>query len=105
MLRKPELAALFKDAYMPRDVFVEDSTTLGAQAKHGTDDFSSTLEQSPEVPAAYPMIQPMKAAFHFDSVDGFGEWQILVSTRADRNLREYKRSDQKLFAIILKKIK
>ena len=51
------------------------------------------------------MIQPMKAAFHFDSVDGFGEWQILVSTRADRNLREYKRSDQKLFRIILKKIK
>ena len=58
-----------------------------------------------EIPAAYPFIQPMKAAFHFDSVEGFGEWRILISTRADRNLRESKKKNPKLFAIILKKIK
>lgn len=58
-----------------------------------------------ELPAAYPLIQPMKAAFHFDSVDGFGEWRILISSRADRNLREAKKGDQKLFGIILKKIR
>ena len=56
-------------------------------------------------PSAFPLVQPMKAAFYFDSVEGFGDWRILISTRADRNLREAKRGDQKLFAIILKKIK
>lgn len=60
---------------------------------------------SADVPSAYPFVQPMKAAFHFDSVEGFGEWRILVSTRADRNLRDAKNRDQKLFGIILKKIK
>ena len=62
-------------------------------------------EEVSEVPSAYPWIQPMKAAFHFDSVEGFGDWRILVSTRADRDLRTAKKSDQKLFKIILKKIR
>ena len=56
-------------------------------------------------PAAFPQIQPMKAAFYFDSVVGFGEWRILISTRADSNLREASRKKPKLFAIILKKLK
>ena len=51
------------------------------------------------------MVQPMKAALYFDSADGFGDWRILISTRADRNLREAKRGDQNLFRIIIKKIK
>ncbi|GJE94213.1 hypothetical protein PsYK624_103810 [Phanerochaete sordida] len=105
VLRKPELAAIFKDAYLPQVGDEENIEPRSAQAGGGATDTSSVPEQNMEVPAAYPMVQPMKAAFHFDSVDGFGEWQILVSTRADRNLREYKRSDQKIFAIILKKIK
>ena len=58
-----------------------------------------------ETPPAYPLIQPMKAAFYFDSVDGFGQWQVLISTRASRDLREYRKKDQKLFIIVLKKIK
>lgn len=58
------------------------------------------------VPAAFPLIQPMKAAFYFDSIVGFGEWRILISTRADSNLREARRKKPKLvFAIILKKLK
>ena len=104
ILRKPELATIFKDAYLPQAGGEENIEPHSAQAS-GAADVSTVPEQDVEVPAAYPMVQPMKAAFHFDSVEGFGEWQILVSTRADRNLREYKRSDQKIFAIILKKIK
>ncbi|TBU42438.1 hypothetical protein BD309DRAFT_866309 [Dichomitus squalens] len=47
----------------------------------------------------------MKAALHFDSVQGFGEWRILISTRADRDLRQARRKNTKLFKIIVKKIK
>ena len=59
----------------------------------------------PEVPAAYPQVQPMKAALYFDSAEGFGQWRILISGRADRNLRETKKKDSSLFRITLKKIK
>ena len=47
----------------------------------------------------------MKAALHFDSVQGFGEWRILISTRADRDLRQARRKNPSLFKIIVKKIK
>ena len=51
------------------------------------------------------MIQPMKAALYFDDVEGFGEWSILLSTRAQKDLRDYKRADGAMFRIIMKKIK
>lgn len=58
-----------------------------------------------ETPSAFPMVQPMKAALYFDSADGFGEWRILISTRADRNLREARNKDPTSFKIYYKKIK
>jgi len=45
------------------------------------------------------------SALYFDSVEGFGEWRILVSTRADRDLREARRKDSHFFKIVVKKIK
>jgi len=51
------------------------------------------------------MVQPMKAALYFDNADGFGEWRILISTEAGKNLREYRRADRKIFKIIVEKIK
>ena len=57
------------------------------------------------MPVAYPLVQPMKAALYFDSAEGFGEWRILISTRADQNLRQARRRDAKLFQIFVKKIK
>lgn len=103
-LRKPELASTIREAYIPTRS--EDEGHMGV-----TEDVDKSIasvaasELQSELPAAFPLIQPMKAAFHFDSVDGFGEWRILISSRADRNLREAKRADQKLFSIILKKIR
>jgi len=47
----------------------------------------------------------MKAALYFDSAEGFGQWRILISGRADRNLRQAKKRDTNLFHITLKKIK
>ena len=98
------MAVLVKAAFLPSQS-AEDGQADTSDEADKTITIVSTSELPAEIPTAYPLIQPMKAAFHFDSVDGFGEWRILVSTRADRNLREAKKSDQKLFAIILKKIK
>jgi hypothetical protein len=78
-----------------------ESDTIGSSVVSATHDALI----SPTAPTAYPMVQPVKAALYFDSVDGFGDWRILISTRADKNLREAKRDDQKLFAIFLKKIR
>lgn len=47
----------------------------------------------------------MKAALYFDSAEGFGQWRILISGRADRNLRETRKKDTNLFRITLKKIR
>jgi len=77
---------------------VEDTST---QAKGSDQD----IVIHEEVPAAYPQVQPMKAALYFDSVEGFGQWRILISGRADRNLREMRKKDKNLFRITLKKIK
>ena len=51
------------------------------------------------------MIQPMKAALYFDDIEGFGEWPILLSTRAQKDLRGVKRADGAMFQIVVKKIK
>ena len=61
--------------------------------------------EEPVTPAAYPLVQPMKAALYFDSADGFGAWRILISTRADRDLRHARNEDAKLFDIYIKKIR
>jgi len=51
------------------------------------------------------MIQPMKAALYFEDIEGFGEWAVLLSTRAQKYLRDVKSADGKMFRIVMKKIK
>ncbi|OJA13247.1 hypothetical protein AZE42_12316, partial [Rhizopogon vesiculosus] len=98
LLRRTELAGdikalLFSNAReSARDVSPEVSST-------------EVVESPAQRPSAYPMVQPMKAALYFDNADGFGEWRILISTEGYRNLREYRRADEKIFKIIVKKIK
>ena len=40
-----------------------------------------------------------------DNADGFGEWRILISTRADTDLRYMRKKNPALFDITLNKIK
>lgn len=55
--------------------------------------------------SAYPFVLPMKAALYFPSAKGFGEWRILISTHADRDLRQLRNRNKKHFEIVVKKIK
>ncbi|KAF8261744.1 hypothetical protein EI94DRAFT_1809815 [Lactarius quietus] len=100
LFRLKSLSETLKRNYIPSaevDTAVNDVTP----ANRSEQDIQS-LEA---VPVAYPQVQPMKAALYFDSVDGFGQWRILISGRADRNLREMRKKDTNLFRITLKKIK
>ena len=51
------------------------------------------------------MIQPTAAALYFDDIEGFGEWPILLATRALKALRDTKRTDGAMFRALLKKIR
>ena len=101
LFRLVSLYQILKRNYIPPvivDVAVEDNGILANRS-------DKDIEILEEVPAAYPQVQPMKAALYFDSVEGFGQWRILISGRADRNLREMRKKDRNLFRITLKKIK
>ena len=80
------MSPIFKSAYM--------GTKLPSEG-------GSDQSQNP----AFPMVQPMKAALYFDDIEGFGEWSILLSTRAQKDLREVKRADGTVFRIVMRKIK
>jgi len=41
---------------------------------------------------------------YFDGIEGFGQWSILLSTRAQKDLRDIKRADGAMFQIVMKKI-
>ncbi|KAI0079047.1 hypothetical protein K474DRAFT_723989 [Panus rudis PR-1116 ss-1] len=104
VLRLPEYSELFRKAYIPPAEITPD-VSVDDVDHEGDVSVAMSAQDEGDVPAAYPMVQPLKAALYFDSADGFGEWRILISTRADRNLREAKRKDPNLFRIIVKKIK
>jgi hypothetical protein len=95
VLRGPLMPEIFKSSYAKANLSPEGIPST-RKAVAGPDQSRSS---------AFPMIQPMKAALYFDDVDGFGEWSILLSSRAQKDLREYKRADGAIFRIIMKKMK
>ncbi|KAG2131228.1 P-loop containing nucleoside triphosphate hydrolase protein [Suillus bovinus] len=98
LLRRTELTGDIKASLFPN---------MGESAKDVAPEVSSTedVESPTNLPDAYQMVQPVESALYFDNADGFGEWRILVSAEAYKNLREFRRTDQKMFKIIFKKIR
>ncbi|EJF58549.1 hypothetical protein DICSQDRAFT_172899 [Dichomitus squalens LYAD-421 SS1] len=101
-LRLPSVQSAAKLAFLPPPTDLSDASTVPDVPEM---DKNIVQVEEVEVPPAYPLVQPMKAALYFDSAEGFGEWRILISTRADRVLRHWRRRDAKLFQIFVKKIK
>ncbi|KAM5542264.1 hypothetical protein V8D89_004137 [Ganoderma adspersum] len=101
-LRLPSVALAARTAFLPPPPTESDSAPVVLDGAAPPDQNEADADA---VPAAYPLVQPMKAALYFDSAEGFGEWRILISTRADQNLRQACRRDAKLFQIFVKKIK
>jgi hypothetical protein len=102
VLRLESLTNVFKINYIPLSAV---EVAVKGPSANLADLSDQAIEAPEEIPAAYPQVQPMKAALYFDNADGFGQWRILISGRADRNLREARKKDTNLFRITLKKIK
>ncbi len=88
--------------YIPRQPAGADLADAAVQL---TDLSIASHAKESDIPAAYPLVQPMKAALYFDSANGFGEWRVLISTRGDRDLRQARNKSPQMFKIIVKKIK
>ncbi|KAG2034062.1 hypothetical protein BDR03DRAFT_993883 [Suillus americanus] len=95
--RRTELAGDIKALLFPN---VEEFAKDVAPEVSFPEDTESPTEQS-----AYPTVQPMKATLYFDNANGFGEWRILISTEAQKHLRDHRRADKKIFKIIYKTLK
>ncbi len=102
MLRLESLTDALKRNYIPSSAV---EVVVKGTSANLADSSDQTTEMLEKIPVAYPQVQPMKVALYFDNADGFGQWRILISGRADRNLRETKKKDTNLFRITLKKIK
>ena len=103
MFRDPSLASMIRGMYVPKCALVAPEPPAPVERSENVPDTREA--ENDEQTSAYPLVQPMKAALYFDSADGFGEWRILISTRADRDLRQARNKNPKLFKIIIKKIK
>ncbi|KAI0089831.1 hypothetical protein BDY19DRAFT_992789 [Irpex rosettiformis] len=103
-LRKPTLVPHFKVSYLERS---EESTpSLGnANPASETEKVPDTGEALDHQSHAYPVVQPMKAALYFDSAEGLGDWHVIISSRASKDLRNTQRADKRRFGIYLKKIR
>jgi hypothetical protein len=101
LFRLASLSDILKRNYIPPVIVDAAVNDNGAP----TDRSEQDVEVVEEIPAAYPQVQPMKAALYFDSVNGFGQWRILISGNAYGDLRGMRKKDFNLFRITLKKIK
>ncbi|KAF8895020.1 hypothetical protein CPB84DRAFT_1782432 [Gymnopilus junonius] len=102
LLQDPKVEGSIRQTYLLREISNHQVESLSPESPIEIQEAKSSTTT---MPPAFPMVQPMKAALYFDSAEGFGEWRILISTRADRDLREARRKDAKFFKIVIKKIK
>ncbi|KLO20395.1 hypothetical protein SCHPADRAFT_897689 [Schizopora paradoxa] len=105
-LRSPTLARLISGQYIitkkVNDVEVE--LVRESEPVPEPEVVTSAVAESQTSSPAFPNVQPLRASLYFDSAQGFGDWRIFISTRAEKHLREH-RKNMPTFKIIIKKIK
>jgi len=112
----PAISQHLKEAFVPKEQLPElkiitDLATppeVSSSTKIATTDSAyprslKTFASSPIHQTTSPTLH--RSAHYFDSVEGFGEWVVYISTAADSHLRQYRRKDKKIFEIIVKKIR
>ncbi|THH29327.1 hypothetical protein EUX98_g4868 [Antrodiella citrinella] len=106
-IRRPELAVLMREVFFVTSSRGEQGGTPDDHVSSSatTNSTAEIISPVPSEGSVYPQVQPLQAALHFDTVDGFGDWNIHITGRAESDLRFFRRRDPKLFDIVLKKIK
>jgi hypothetical protein len=96
LLKDPDILASTRKAYL----------FPSYQLKLSENNYDTVTSPTEEVKLInHPEAQSAKALLYFDSPEDFGEWRILMSTRAERELRVARRADAKMFKIYFKKIR
>lgn len=67
-----------------------------------SDLFKRQLEEL-GITAVESTTKPIRASLHFDNVEGFGEWRILLSTKAQKYLREVR--NNAIFEVVMERMK
>jgi hypothetical protein len=101
LLKDSDILASTRKAYL----FRSHSPTPSKLPENISTDDTVTLPTEEDKPINHPEAQSVKASLYFDSAEGFGEWRILVSTRAEHDLRVARGADAKMFKIYFKKIR
>ncbi|KAF7306351.1 UvrD-like helicase ATP-binding domain-containing protein [Mycena indigotica] len=103
-LQSPELSqSLVAACLLDRPVDVVPSLTQNMEPVVVVEEIVVDVKPLEE---SYPVAQPMKlTTFYNNNAKGLGEWTMNLSPRAERDLRDHRRRDHKIFKIILKKIK
>ena len=85
LLRDPELYASIRDEYSSRTV----ARSAAPEIVGGP-----MTTQSTTTPSDNPQVRALSDAPYTDDADVFGGWQVLLSKRADHDLRKVLKSDK-----------
>ena len=72
MLRKPEISLIIKDIYIPKPTPESEATRKPETAVILNPNSNTVADTPPGAtnPSSFPMVQPLRAALHFDSPEG-----------------------------------
>ncbi|KZP15183.1 P-loop containing nucleoside triphosphate hydrolase protein [Athelia psychrophila] len=102
VLQDASLAHIFKTEYFSQ---VQITSSGGKPAEVGLTVEEPQSTGTSVLHSAYPAVQPKKAAVLSERAAGFGDWCLLLSARATKDLRELRWNDQALLKIILKRMR
>ncbi|KAJ6578043.1 hypothetical protein B0H19DRAFT_574136 [Mycena capillaripes] len=110
-LRLPAVAASVKATCIPAEpVCSAESEGESSDSKapgSGSCDGPQNPQQNDSASAAsYPAVQPIKfSTLYRRRATGFGDWDINIAPRAERDLREYRRRDRRTLILVVKKMR
>lgn len=84
--RLPDIAQRLRERY------------IGDETWEDTEDEFSVLGDSQS-------LQSMKASLQLDSASGFGRWPVIISSQGEKDLRQIRARDGKMYQIVAKKIR
>jgi hypothetical protein len=94
--------------YFLASILTKISATTMTNSSQGVDNTTSAADAlSPPTEDSTPgqHFGTLSSVKYFDdSIEGFGEWKVLLSNRCGQHLRQFGRRDAKRFEIIKKKI-
>ncbi|KAF7340238.1 UvrD-like helicase ATP-binding domain-containing protein [Mycena venus] len=100
-LRLPAVAASLKAAFLSAETtHLEFEEPSDPEAEAGR---AYQPNDSREV--SYSTLPSINSTLYRRRATGFGDWEVNITPRAERDLREYNRRDRKIFSVIVKKMR